>query len=128
MSRKNFSALFFISGVLIFAIAFLNLGFNFSASAGEKPVLMILSSKTCPACKQLEKVIKQLNKNYPNIKTRVLYAENPKNVKYFYEYDVEYVPTLIFKDLDGEVIAEEVGYMSQKQIINTFKKSGVKVK
>ena len=120
MTIKKFLAVIFLSA-LIFSIACVNL------SADERPVLMMLSTKTCPACKQMAKVLKQLNKDYPAIKTQHIYFEDGKHDDLFAKYDVEYVPTLIFKDENGKFIARKVGYMSEKQVIKIFKEAGVQI-
>ena len=97
------------------------------AYAESKPVLMMLSTKTCPACKQMQKVLKQLNKQYPGIKTRHIYLEDGNNMKYVDMYDIEYVPTLVFKDENGEDFDVRVGYMPVDKVVKIFKNAGVKV-
>ncbi len=97
------------------------------AYAEAKPVLMVLSTKTCPACREMKKVLTQLNKKYPGIETQNIYLETKEGAMYGEMYEVEYVPTLVFKDASGEDFDMRVGYMSVEKIAKIFKNAGVKI-
>ena len=94
-------------------------------SADSKPELMMLSTKDCPACAQMLKVFKELNKNYQSLKTSHLYLEDNQDL--VKKYNIRYVPVLIFKNSDGKEIAREIGFLSMNDVIKKFKNSGVNI-
>ena len=97
-----------------------------STACAALPSVTILSTKTCPACTQMEKVFRQINSEYKGkISTEHIYLEdNPEVAE---EYNVRYVPMLIFKDANGKERAREVGYRSLEQVLQVFENNGVKI-
>ena len=96
------------------------------AWAASLPSVTMLSTKTCPACEQMAKVLKDINAQYSGkISTSHIYLEdNPDIAK---KYNVRYVPMLIFKDASGKERAREVGYKSLNEVIAIFSKAGIKI-
>lgn len=94
--------------------------------AAKLPTLKMLSTTTCPACKMMEPVLKEINAKYSGkLATEHVYLEeHPEVAK---QYGVRYVPTLIYLDADGKEIAQEVGYKPLEEVLQTFAKAGVKV-
>lgn len=90
------------------------------------PSVTMLSTKTCPACSQMEKVMKEINAKYSGkLNTAHIYLEdNPDIAK---KYNVRYVPTLLFSDASGKVIAQEVGYKNLDAVIAVFRKAGIRL-
>ena len=97
-----------------------------STAFAAVPSVTMLSTKSCPACDQMSKVLQQIEKDYKGkISTSHIYLEkNPDIAK---KYNVRYVPTLIFKDASGKEIAQEVGYRSLKDVLRIFEDFGVKI-
>ena len=97
-----------------------------SAAYASLPSVTMLSTKTCPACAQMAKVLTQLNKDYGGkIKTSHIYLEDqPELAK---EYQVRYVPMLIFRDSEGSEIAREIGYMPKGEVLKLFANKGIKI-
>lgn len=96
------------------------------AASDSKPSVTMLSTKTCPACVQMSKVLKQIDATYKGrIKTAHIYLENNPDIAK--KYNVRYVPTLIFRDADGNEIAQKVGYCSMSEVIGVFADKGVKI-
>ncbi len=90
------------------------------------PSVTMLSTTTCPACEQMSKVIDQLKAEYKGrITASHIYLE--KNPEIAEKYKVRYVPTLIFRDAAGKEIKQEVGYRSLNQVLEVFKKAGIKI-
>ena len=87
------------------------------------PSVTMLSTTTCPACAQMEKVLKQVDAKKITT-SHIFLEENPDIAK---KYNVRYVPTLIFRDSAGNEIAQKVGYMSLNDLLNVFKAAGVKI-
>lgn len=90
------------------------------------PSVTMLSTKTCPACVQMAKVLKQIDSTYKGkIKTARIYLENNPDIAR--KYNVRYVPTLIFRDADGNEIEQKVGYCSLSEVIGVFANKGVEI-
>ena len=95
-----------------------------SCAFAALPSVTMLSTKTCPACEQMEKVMKEINSQYSGkISTAHIYLEdNPDIAK---KYNVRYVPTLLFKDASGKIVAQEIGYKNLDAVLAVFKKAKV---
>ena len=96
------------------------------AGAASLPSVTMLSTKTCPACEEMSKVLKDINAKYSGkISTAHIYLEdNPDIAK---KYNVRYVPMLIFRDASGKEKAREVGYKSLNEVLATFRKAGITI-
>ena len=90
------------------------------------PSVTMLSTKTCPACAQMERVMKDINAQYSGkISTEHIYLEDkPELAK---KYNVRYVPTLLFKDSSGKIVAQEIGYRSLDDVLEVFRKAGINI-
>jgi thioredoxin-related protein len=44
------------------------------------------------------------------------------------EFNVRYVPHLLFVDMNGEVFKQEIGFMQESDVIEAFEKAGIKIK
>ncbi len=68
--------------------------------------------------------MKELNAKYSaQISTEHIYLEEkPELAK---KYNIRYVPTLLFKDAQGKIVAQEIGYRSVDEIIDVFRKTGI---
>ncbi len=97
-----------------------------SCASAALPSVTMLSTKTCPACKQMESVMKEINAQYSGkISTQHIYLEDkPELAK---QYNVRYVPTLLFRDSSGKIVAQEIGYKSLDEVLEVFRKAGVNI-
>jgi len=96
------------------------------SAALAAPSVTMLSTKTCPACVQMAKVLQEIDKNYKGkISTAHIYLENNPDIAK--KYNLRYVPTLIFRDENGNEIAQEVGYKSMNEVIKIFNAKGIKL-
>ena len=90
----------------------------------DNPGVVMLSTKTCSVCRQMMRVLKNIDENYGGkIDVGMIYLEDEPEIAR--EFNVMYVPVLVFVDGSGEVIAQEVGYRSAEDIIATFRNNGV---
>ena len=107
-----------LSIVLVFVLS--------SCAFAALPSVTMLSTKTCPACAQMEKVFKQIDSQYSNKITTVhiFLEDNPDIAK---KYNVRYVPTMIFRDASGNEVAQKVGYMSLNELLKVFDSAGIKI-
>ena len=114
--------------VLVFTfLLILCLSFSvFAAQPAKRPSVTMLSTKTCPACAQMLKVLKEIDATYKGkIGTVHIYLENNPDIAR--KYNVRYVPTLIFRDAEGNEIAQKVGYCSMSEVIGVFANAGVNI-
>ena len=97
-----------------------------SCAYASVPSVTMLSTKTCPACEQMNAVMKELKANYSGkISASHIYLEdNPDIAK---KYNVRYVPTLIFRDASGKMIGQEIGYKDVSAVLAVFRRAGVKI-
>lgn len=97
-----------------------------SVASAAVPSLIMLSTKTCPACVQMSKVLNEINAKYKGrVTTAHIYLEgNPDIAR---KYNIRYVPTLIFRDASGKEIAQEVGYKSLEEVLKIFASKGVNI-
>ena len=74
----------------------------------------------------MSKVLDEINTKYAGRLTTeyVSLEEHPEVAR---QYDVRYVPTLIFLDANGKEVAQEVGYRPLNQVLQIFKKAGVSI-
>ena len=97
-----------------------------SSAYASLPSVTMLSTKTCPACAQMAKVLNQIDKEYGGkIETSHIYLEDEPELAE--EYQVRYVPMLIFRDSEGNEIAREIGYMPKAEVLKTFSGKGIKI-
>ena len=97
-----------------------------SMASAAVPSLTMLSTETCPACKQMLRVFDELKADYKNkLSTSHIYLENNQDIAK--KYNVRYVPMLIFRDASGNVIAKEIGYRSASEVVEIFAKAGIKI-
>ena len=74
----------------------------------------------------MAKVLEQINSDYKGrIETEHIYLEDNPDVAE--EYNVRYVPMLIFRDGTGSEVSRVVGYRSVDDVIKIFREAGVKI-
>ena len=110
--------------VLSFIIALLLTIFLRASHASELPSLKLLSTPSCPACAKMYRILDELDSKYGDKVTteKVNLLERRDIAK---EYNVRYVPHLLFVDKDGKVVKEEVGYIPLDKVLTTFKDAGI---
>lgn len=97
-----------------------------SMASAAVPSVVMLSTKSCPACAQMSKVLKEINANYRGrLSTALIYLENNPDIAQ--KYNVRYVPTLIFRDASGKEIAQAIGYKSLKEVLKIFADKGINI-
>ncbi len=90
------------------------------------PVVMILQSQSCPACKQMSIVLKEFSGKYgAQVRTEeVDIMQNPDLAR---EFKVRYIPMLVFKDGQGKVLGTHVGYLPLDAFMKKLKEVGITV-
>lgn len=92
------------------------------ASTGAE--IIKFSSPMCYECQELEKIFKEVYPNYSNkvMLKKVDVTQNDKLTRdLIKEYDVQLVPTCVFKDSKGDVIRTTEGMIQPKILENYIK-------
>ena len=100
---------------------------EFSAAKKGLPSLVILSTPTCPACEQMSPVKDSINEKYSE-KIIVEKIDLSNRRELASEFNVKYVPHLLFIDAEGKVFQQEIGFMQEEDVLSTFEKAGIKIK
>ncbi|MDR2529194.1 MAG: thioredoxin family protein [Synergistaceae bacterium] len=111
--------------VLLFAACLL-LALVVPARAENLPTLKVLSTPNCPNCAQMLRVLDELDSKYgAQVATeRVNLFEHKEVAK---QYSVRYVPHLLFMDVAGNVVKQEIGAKSLEEVLNLFQEVGVNI-
>ena len=92
----------------------------------DLPVLLVLGSDGCPACRKMEPILNSMRSKYSNkfvIKHIDPWADRAAGEK----YGVRAIPTLIFYDSKGREAFRHVGYCPEADILAAWGKIGVKL-
>ncbi|MDR1621775.1 MAG: thioredoxin family protein [Synergistaceae bacterium] len=105
---------------------FLCLLFPVPASAAALPALKVLSTPSCPACAQMYRVVDEIDSQYSGkLTTEKVNLYEHRDIAQ--QYNVRYVPHLLFVDASGSVVKEKVGYASLEEVLKTFQEAGIDV-
>jgi thioredoxin-like negative regulator of GroEL len=111
--------------ILVFSIV-LHLLFPALAHAAELPSLKVLSTPSCPACAQMYRVLDEIDSQYGGkLTTEKINLYEHRDIAQ--QYNVRYVPHLLFVDASGDVVKEKVGYVSLEEVLKTFQEVGINV-
>jgi len=102
------------------------------ASAGElgdippkgKLSLVILGTPTCPPCVRMKPILEKIGKQYAE-KAAVIPIDVGIHTEQMARFGVKVIPVEIFFDADGREVYRHLGFMSEKDILDQFKKMGL---
>jgi thioredoxin 1 len=97
-----------------------------SGKKGSLPVLLELGSSGCPACRQMEPILKDLRSTYSK-KFKVDYIDVWADTAKGEKYSVTAIPTQIFYDGRGIEKFRHVGYYSESEILAAWRDAGIKL-
>ena len=108
----------FISFIAVFLLPAI------AQAAEALPSLRMLSTPTCAVCARMARTLDELNESYAGkiVAEKVNLFDHPDIDK---EYNVRYVPTLLFADGSGSVFKQDIGYMPVEKVLETFKEAGI---
>ena len=89
------------------------------------PVLLQLGSHGCPPCRQMTPILDELRADCAD-KFQIKYIDVWKYPTEGRKYGVTKIPTQVFYDTQGRELYRHVGFLSKKEILDTWKKLGVK--
>ncbi|MBA7637948.1 hypothetical protein ES703_45597 [subsurface metagenome] len=90
------------------------------------PVLLELGSQGCPPCRRMTPILNKLKAEYAG-KFEIRYIDVWENRAAGVKYGVRKIPTQIFYDSSGKELFRHIGFYSRRNILNTWKKLGVKL-
>ena len=75
----------------------------------------------------MSKVLDSLNEKYGgNILGEKIDISDKRELAM--EYNVRYVPHLLFIDANGEVFKQEIGYKQENDVLQIFENAGIKIR
>ena len=90
-------------------------------AATGKPLVLEFSSPMCSECLKLKKVLDVVE---PKYEERISFQKinatlpNPDVTEKIQKYSVTLVPTTVFIDTEGKIIAKKEGYMNEKTLVS----------
>ncbi len=97
-----------------------------SGAGDTLPKMVLLGSYGSPPCRKMVPILDELKNEYKG-KFQVKYIDAWKNGAKSTKYGVSEVPTQIFYDNKGREVYRHVGYFSKEDILETWRKFGVKL-
>ncbi|MFH1639618.1 MAG: thioredoxin family protein [Chloroflexota bacterium] len=94
------------------------------ALTSGKPTLAELGSTSCIPCKEMRPILEQLAVEYKD-RLNVVIVDVYESQESAQKYAITVIPTQIFFDSSGEIIAKHIGLLPKEDIIAQLKKMGV---
>ncbi|MDZ7797738.1 MAG: thioredoxin family protein [Candidatus Marinimicrobia bacterium] len=89
------------------------------------PKLVDFKSPTCPPCRAMEPILEELGNEYSHaFELELVDVSLPENQDRARKKAIQYIPTQIFYDPEGEQIFRHTGYYSKQDILNKWKELG----
>jgi thioredoxin 1 len=125
-SRKAGKQMLFI-GLLLCSFMFANAQERKSNDVKPKVTFVELGSVNCIPCKQMQPVMKAIEKNYGE-QVKVIFYDvwTPEQKKYASQYKIKLIPTQVFLDENGKEFFRHEGFYPEKEIEKLFLSKGVK--
>jgi thioredoxin 1 len=86
--------------------------------------LVVLGTPICPPCIRMKPVLEKLGKQYAE-KAAVIPIDVSIHPEQAARFGVKAIPVEVFYDADGREVYRHVGFMSEKDIVDQFKKMGL---
>jgi thioredoxin 1 len=100
--------------------------FPLVARADGLPSLKMLSTPSCSACAQMSRVMDELDSQYGGkLTTEKVNLYEHRDVAE--QYNVRYVPHLLFLDASGNVVQEKIGYVPLDEVLKIFQQAGISI-
>ncbi|MEG0137500.1 MAG: thioredoxin family protein [Bacilli bacterium] len=87
------------------------------------PILLILGTKTCPPCREMQPTLKLLNKDFQG-KVKIIYLDVIKYKEAAKQFNYKLLPTLLFVTKEGKLYTAKENVMSRHEILKIFKEMG----
>ena len=90
------------------------------------PKLLDLGANKCIPCKMMKPILDELKTNYTG-RLDVEFIDVWENPKESEKYGISLIPTQIFYDPEGKEFFRHEGFFAKEDILNEFKKKGIKL-
>jgi thioredoxin 1 len=122
--------IFGITLIFLFSIAILNAQTKEKSNNTSKPIVTFieLGSVNCIPCRQMQPVMKSVEKKYGG-QLKVIFYDVWKNdqKQYASQYKIKLIPTQVFLDSKGKEIMRHEGFFAEVEIDKFLKSKGLKV-
>lgn len=89
------------------------------------PKMVDFKSPTCPPCRAMEPILAELGEEYAHaFELELVDVSKQENQQRAVQNAIQYIPTQIFYDADGEKIFRHTGFYSKQDILNKWKELG----
>ncbi|MGE5258916.1 MAG: thioredoxin family protein [Hyphomicrobiales bacterium] len=86
--------------------------------------LVVLGTPTCPPCIRMKPILEKIGRQYAE-KATVIPVDISIHPEQAARFGVKAIPVEVFFDADGREIYRHLGFMSEKDILDQFKKMGL---
>ena len=95
----------------------------------KSPITFVeLGSVNCIPCRQMQPVMKAIEKKYGDQVKVVFYdVWKPEQKKYAEQYGIKLIPTQVFLDVTGKEFFRHEGYYPEAEIDKLLQKQGLKI-
>jgi thioredoxin 1 len=90
----------------------------------EMVTMVDLGATECIPCKMMAPILEKLKKEYAG-RVALIFLDVKKDPSLIKRYGISAIPTQIFFDKDGKGVLRHRGFMSEKAIVEQFKKMGI---
>jgi thioredoxin 1 len=92
-----------------------------------KITLIELGSVSCLPCREMQPIIKSIEKKYGR-EVRVVFHDvlSEEGQSYGVKFGIKAIPTQVFLDSNGKEYYRHVGFFSEEELVSLLKKRGVK--
>ena len=99
--------------------------YNKELKKNENPFVLIFVSKFCPHCKTIEKLVKNIEKEYKDV--TFYFVKSEESTKLLRKFNIRGFPTSLFIKED-KIIRTMIGFSSQEEFYIYLKKLNPKKK
>ncbi|MCK5848548.1 MAG: thioredoxin family protein [Caldisericia bacterium] len=93
----------------------------------DKPIFIDLGSDSCAPCVQMEPIIEDLKNNYSEY-FHTIFINVHENQDLSSKFGVQFIPTQIFFDSEGNEKYKHVGFFSKEEILGVLSMNGCDVR
>jgi thioredoxin 1 len=91
-----------------------------------KPILVDLGSTSCVPCIEMKPILEDFETNYTE-HFHTFFVDVNKNRSMSSQFGVQFIPTQIFFDAEGNELERHVGFFSKEDMLEVFAKHGFDV-
>lgn len=92
-----------------------------SEAVNGQPTLIFFTSEQCPPCREMDPVYDELSDEYGD-KVKFLKVDVYEDSQKAYQYGIQYTPTVIIADSDGNITANLIGVRSRDEVVTEIER------